>query len=173
MLAIEFWNLKLSFLSSRGKINYLEKKTDSTVQNSEYKQTQFSEVSNETLAFDKAILSFNSNDFETARKHLKSFQRSYPKSINIAEVNYWLARAKFELGDTKGSANDFLEAFSLSPRGIFAWKSLLGLAMSLGELGQIEQGCLTLGELKSRFPKKVEENFDEFSVVEEQMKCSE
>ena len=45
--------------------------------------------------------------------------------------------------------------------------------MSLGELGQVEQGCLTLDELKSRFPKKVEENFDEFLVVEEQMKCLE
>ena len=164
---------KAKLVELEGQDKLFRKKTDSSVQNSENEQTQFSEVSNETLAFDKAILSFNSNDFKTAQKHLKSFQRSYPQSINIAEVNYWLARAKFELGDTKGSANDFLEAFSLSPRGIFAWKSLLGLAMSLGELGQVEQGCLTLDELKSRFPKKVEENFDEFLVVEEQMKCLE
>ena len=161
---------KLAELEVQGKL--FRKEPDAAVQNLENQPKQFSEASNETLAFDKALLSFNSNDFETAQKHLKSFQLLYPQSINISEVGYWLALAKFELGDAKGSATDFLEAFSLSPRGVFAWKSLLGLAMSLGELGQIEQGCLTLEELKSRFPKKVEENFDEVSVVEEQMKCS-
>ena len=136
------------------------------------KETQFNKISNETLAFDKALLSFNSNDFEIAQDHLNAFQDLYPQSINIAEVQYWLGRTMFELQDTKGSANAFLEAFSLAPSGSFAWKSLLGLAISLGELGQIEQGCLTVEELKSRFPKKVEENRDHVRAAEEQMKCS-
>ena len=129
-------------------------------------------ISDETLAFDKAILSFNSNDFEMAHEHFNSFQESYPQSMNIAEVHYWLGRTRFELQDTKGSANAFLESFSLAPNGNFAWKSLLGLAISLGELGQVEQGCLTLEEMKSRFPKKVAENLDQVIVAEEQMKCS-
>jgi tol-pal system protein YbgF len=136
------------------------------------KETQLNDLSNETLVFDKAILSFNSNDFQTAEEHFNSFQELYPDSRNIAEAHYWLGRSKFELDDTKGSANSFLEAFSLEPNGHFAWRSLLGLAMSLGELGQIEQGCLTLEELKSRFPEKVEENLDQVLRAEEQMKCS-
>ena len=164
------FKLKLSELEGYPKLSVGESIAETT--EPKVKETQFSKISNETLAFDKALLSFNSSDFETAQDHFNSFQELYPHSLNIAEVHYWLGRTKSELRDAKGSANAFLEAFSLAPSGIFAWKSLLGLAISLGELGQIEQGCLTLEELKSRFPEKLTENLNQVLAAEEQMKCS-
>ena len=130
------------------------------------------ELSNETLAFDRALLSFNSRDFESALSRFDSFNQFYPQSINVAESYYWLGKANVELLEFKDAATNFLESFSRDPVGIFAWKSLLGLANSLGELGQMEQGCLTLVELKSRFPGKARENWDQILIVEDQLKCS-
>ena len=167
---ISQFKLKLSELEDRAKV--FDEEPISVINKPKVKGTQFDQISNETLAFDKVLLSFNSKDFETALTHLESFQQLYPQSINIAELHYWLGKTKFELGDTKGSANAFLDAFSLAPSGRFAWKSLLGLAISLGELGQVEQGCLTLEELMARFPNKVVENADQVLVAKEQMKCS-
>ena len=77
-----------------------------------------------------------------------------------------------ELADFKRAATAFLESFSQAPNGLFAWKSLLSLAVSLGNLGQMEQGCLTLVELKSRFPQHARQNYDEISSAEEQLKCA-
>lgn len=167
---IQEFKLKLAAFENHKSLGSSEYAAE--LKRSQKNENRFIDVSNETLAFDKALLSFNSKDFETARNYLNSFHELYPQSINVAEAHYWLGRTKFELSDPKGSANAFLEAFSLSPNGIFAWKSLLGLAVALGKLGQNEQGCLTLKELKSRFPKEVGANLDEILVAEEQMKCS-
>ena len=129
-------------------------------------------LSNETLAFDEAILSFNSQDYEEALLKFKSFNNQFPQSINIAEAFYWLGKTNQELAFFKEAASAFLESFSLAPKGIFAWKSLLGLAASLGGIGQIEQGCLTIGELRERFPESVSKNEGAVLSVEKQLKCS-
>lgn len=135
-------------------------------------EKKLEELSNETLAFDKALLSYNSRDFASALNHFSSFNETYPQSINVAEAYFWLGQTYVELANDKGAASAFLESFSRAPTGSFAWKSLLGLAIALGELGQFEQGCLTLIELKSRFPKKVSQSLDQVLMAEEQLKCS-
>ena len=93
--------------------------------------------SDETLAFDKALLSINSNDFNSALIYLEAFIESYPDSRNVAEAFYWLGKANSEVGNYKRAATTFLESFSRAPDSVFAWKSLLGLAVSLGDLGQM------------------------------------
>lgn len=128
--------------------------------------------SDETLAFDKALLSINSNDFNSALIYLEAFIESYPDSRNVAEAFYWLGKANSEVGNYKRAATTFLESFSRAPDSVFAWKSLLGLAVSLGDLGQMEQGCLTLGELDSRFPEQVIENLEAITIAEKQLKCA-
>ena len=128
--------------------------------------------SDETLAFDKALLSFNSNDFRSALSYLESFIESYPESMNLAEAFYLLGKTNAELADHKSAATTFLESFSRSPNSEYAWKSLLGLAISLGDLGQMEQGCLTLGELNSRFPELGRENLELITIAEKKLKCT-
>ena len=136
------------------------------------KQDNVEEISNETLAFDSGIISYNSENYELAIKQFQAFLQTYPSSINIPEVYYWLGVSKLAVGDYKSAASDLLESFSLAPSGLFAWKALLRLASALGDLGQIEQACLTLGELKSRFPKQVDKNLNEILTIEEPLKCS-
>ena len=146
----------------------LSQKNDEVEKTEEYRD----EISNETLAFDKALLSFTSKDFGTALEYFESFNSLYPQSINIDESYYRLGQTNMALNDSKRAASAFLDSFSRVPSGPFAWKSLLGLAIALGNLGQMEQGCLTLGELKSRFPEKASQNLDQILIAEEQLKCS-
>lgn len=167
---MEKFSLKLEQLER--KKEGLNSKNIDSIDDVTMEEKKLNGISGETLAFDKAILSFNVKDFETALNQLKAFEALYPESINIAESYYWQGLANMELRNFTGSANAFLEAFSRDPSGIFAWKSLLGLATSLSDLGQSEQGCLTLEELKSRFPKKVNQNLAKVLLAEEQMKCS-
>ena len=91
--------------------------------------------------------------------------------MNVIESYFWLGEIRMEMKNFKGAATAFLESFSRSPSNPFVWKSLLGLAEALGELGQTEQGCLTIVELESRFPEIVVSNRDEVEIVTDQLKC--
>ena len=167
----ELENKKLFSSSSDGLADHSLEEPLSTAPAQEDIQN-VNEPSNETLTFDQALLSFNAKDFSSALTSFQSFNELYPQSINVVESHYWLGKTNSELKDYKAAASAFLEAFSLSPNGLFAWKSLLGLAIALGDLGQFDQGCLTLGELKSRFPDKFHNNQDEIVIAEERLKCS-
>jgi TolA-binding protein len=50
-----------------------------------------------------------------------------------------------------GAANDYLESFTINPNGESAAKTLFGLGVSLGAIGDKDQACLTLDEVRSRF----------------------
>ncbi len=130
------------------------------------------EFSNETSAFDKALLSFNASYYQPAIELFETFRKSYPTSINIPESYYWTGLSRFELGDYKAAASDFLESFSLDPSGQFAWRALLKLSAALRDLGQIDQACLTLGELKSRFPEEADKNLSDILSIEESLRCA-
>ena len=166
---VEF-NAKLEELESNKEVINAESSAKSSDVKEQFNKS--SEMSGEALAFDQALLSFDSRDFESSLDHFNHFKKLYPQSINIAEVYYWLGRTNVELYDYKSAASAFLEAFSQAPTGLFAWKALLGLAVALGDLGQMEQGCLTMAELKSRFPDIVSKNSEELTLAEDQLKCA-
>jgi TolA-binding protein len=167
---IREFNLRLSEMEVKGGQVLSELEEESY--GNDNSENPASDVSNETLTFDKALLSFNGEDYNSSIEQFEAFRQSYPLSINIAEVTYWLGRAKFAIKDLNGAANEYLDAFSLAPFGEFAPKALLGLSSALGSLGQIDQACLTIDELKSRFPIKVDQNLSEIISVEKQLKCS-
>ena len=49
-------------------------------------------------------------------------------------------------------ARSYLDAFSGAPQDPLAPHALYKLALSLGELGQVNEACLTLTEVDSRYP---------------------
>ena len=61
----------------------------------------------------------------------------------------------------QGAANDYLESFTINPDGETAAKTLFGVGVSLGAIGEKEQACLTLDEVGSRF-----ENIERTLLVE-------
>ena len=54
--------------------------------------------------------------------------------------------------DWRGAARSYLDAFSGAPQGPLAPRALYRLAIALGELGQVEEACLTLTEVDTRYP---------------------
>ena len=60
------------------------------------------------------------------------------------------------LGDTSGAARAYLDAFSGAPDGPMAPAALFRLGAALGLLGQVQEACVTLGEVPRRFPNAPE-----------------
>ena len=52
----------------------------------------------------------------------------------------------------RDAARSYLDAFSGAPQDPLAPHALYKLAVSLGELGQTDEACLTLTEVDSRYP---------------------
>ena len=55
-------------------------------------------------------------------------------------------------GDTREAARAFLAGFSTDPVGPVAPQALFELGRALGQLGQTQEACVTLGEVELRFP---------------------
>jgi tol-pal system protein YbgF len=68
------------------------------------------------------------------------------------EAHFWRGASLSETGDTEGAARAFLESFSGAPNGSKAPDALYRLGQSLGQLGQMQEACVTLGEVAIRFP---------------------
>ena len=57
------------------------------------------------------------------------------------------------MGDTADAARAYLDSFSGSPEGARAPDALTNLGISLGELGQVQEACVTLGQVAVRYPE--------------------
>ena len=80
------------------------------------------------------------------------FIEKYPNSSLLPNAFYWRAETKANQENWIGAANDYLESFSISPSGEYSPRTLFGLGISLGAIGEREQACLTLDEVGMRFP---------------------
>lgn len=69
-----------------------------------------------------------------------------------ANAQYWLGESYYVRDMQKEAAKAFLQGLKQYPNGPKAADSMLKLGMSLARLGQIEQACVALGELGSRYP---------------------
>ncbi len=110
-------------------------------------------TSEEEEKFSSALNLFNSGNLKESEKKFSDFIEQYPTSSDLSKAFFWRAEVKARQEDWIGAANDYLESFSLSPRGKYSPKTLFGLGVSLGAIGEKEQACLTLDEVGMRFPE--------------------
>lgn len=101
--------------------------------------------------FDRAKAVLGQGDFRTSADLFKTFTESYPGSPLTQEAQYNRGEALRQLGQTAEASRAYLDAFSGKPDGDFAPQSLLKLGQGLGELGQTQDACVTLGEVVNRF----------------------
>lgn len=111
-----------------------------------------STVVGEQADFDRAKAAFDGGDFAGAAGLFQSFTQTYTAGPLYGEAHYWRGEALAKSGDTAGAARAFLDSFSGSPSSQIAPRALLRLGQSLGELGQTQEACVTLGEVGVRFP---------------------
>jgi tol-pal system protein YbgF len=110
----------------------------------------------EQADFDRAKGVLGQGDFRTAADLFQTFTQTYQGGPLTQEAHILRGDALGQLGDTANAARSYLEAFSGTPNGPLAGAALLKLGQALGTLGQMQEACVTLAEVGTRFPGSVE-----------------
>jgi tol-pal system protein YbgF len=106
----------------------------------------------ESQDFARAQEALATGDFRSAADLLTTFGATYPGSPLEAEATMLRGEAFEGLGEMANAARAYLESFSGDPTGPTAPQALYKLGFSLGQVGQLQDGCLTLAEVSVRFP---------------------
>jgi tol-pal system protein YbgF len=110
----------------------------------------------EQADFDAAKAAAEAGDNAKAVQLFGAFLEDYPGGPLSTEAQFRLGEAHAASADWRGAAHSFLDAFSGAPQGPFAPRALFRLASSLKELGNVNEACLTLTEVASRYPGSAE-----------------
>jgi len=102
--------------------------------------------------FDAAKAALDGAQYQKAADAFSAFVATYPGSPLSGDAQFLRGEALAGLGDTSGAARAYLDAFSGAPDGPRAPAALLRLGAALGLLGQVQEACVTLGEVPRRFP---------------------
>lgn len=114
-------------------------------------ESQSETISQERQAFNAAKKALDEGDGAGASVQLAAFLSNYPDGPLTSEVRYLQGEALAMSGDFQNAARAYLSGFSGAPDSPFAPLSLFGLSVSLFQLGQAEQACLTLAEIQIRY----------------------
>jgi len=106
----------------------------------------------ELADFDAAKRALGDGNYQDAAARFASFDVAYPGSPLAAEAHYNRGKALDGLGDTREAARAYLASFTGNSTGVIAPEALFELGAALGRLGQASQACVTLSEVKARFP---------------------
>ena len=106
--------------------------------------------------FDAAKAVAEKGDDAQAAALFGKFLADYPSGPLSTEAQFRRGEALAATADWRGAAHSFLDAFSGAPQGPFAPRALYRLASSLKELGNVNEACLTLTEVVSRYPGSAE-----------------
>jgi len=106
----------------------------------------------EQADFDAAQAALEARDYQRAASLFDAFNQAYPGSPMAPRAYLARGRALDGLGDTREAARAYLTAFTGDDTGPTAPPALYELGAALGRLGQVDQACVTLGEVGVRFP---------------------
>lgn len=106
----------------------------------------------EQADFQMAQEALGAGEYRRAVDLLESFNETYPGSPVAADAHILRAEAFEGLGEITNAARAYLAAFAGTPEGPKAPMALTKLGETLGALGQVQDACVTLGEVAIRFP---------------------
>jgi tol-pal system protein YbgF len=104
-------------------------------------------------AFERAQAAFEDGDFETAAEQFGAFGQDYPGGPLSGRAGLMRGAALDRLDRKSDAARAWLDTFSADPNGDEAHEALFRLGRALGELGQAEDACVTLGQVAARYPE--------------------
>ncbi len=90
-------------------------------------------------------------DYASAANDFRQLVDGYPVDPLAGRAQYWLAMTYYDRGRYKDAAKAFLTGYRSYSSSDKAPDSLLGLGMSLAELGQKGAACSTYAEFNKRF----------------------
>ncbi|MCB9959476.1 MAG: tol-pal system protein YbgF [Rhodospirillaceae bacterium] len=91
-------------------------------------------------------------DYDGAEVALANFLAQYPSHPLASNAHYWLGETYYVRGRFEEAAGAYARGYSAFPGGASAVDSLLKLGMSLAQLGQRTDACLTFDQLNREFP---------------------
>jgi tol-pal system protein YbgF len=92
-------------------------------------------------------------DYPGAEEALRAFVQRYPNDALAGNAQYWLGETYYVRKDYNNAAATFAEGYRKYPQSGKAADNLLKLGMSLGNIGQKKEACLTFNQLAHDFPK--------------------
>lgn len=103
--------------------------------------------------FEAGLALMRAGNFDAAQARLSGFVAANPNSALTGDALYWIGETHYVRGAFDKAAESFLQTFRDHPKSRKAPDALLKLGMTLGQLGLQKEACLTLGEVKTRYPK--------------------
>jgi tol-pal system protein YbgF len=91
-------------------------------------------------------------DYPGAEEALRAFVQRYPNDALAGNAQYWLGETFYVRKDYNNAAAAFAEGYRKYPQSGKGADSLLKLGMSLSNVGQKKEACLTFGQLAHDFP---------------------
>jgi tol-pal system protein YbgF len=102
--------------------------------------------------FDAAVAAADAGDNARAAELFATFLTTYPGGPLSTDAQFRRGEALAAQSNWREAARSYLDAFSGAPQDPIAPHALYKLAVSLGQLGQTDEACLTLTEVDSRYP---------------------
>ncbi len=91
-------------------------------------------------------------DYELAEKAFQEFMTVGNDSSLLSNANFWLAETYYVRENYKEAAKNYLSLYQVYPDSKKAADALLKLGISLVNMDQKEQGCVTFIQLKDTYP---------------------
>lgn len=93
-----------------------------------------------------------SGNFDAAEQSFKKFLEEYPEHKLASNATYWLGETYYVRNQYDEAARVFAHGYQKFPSGAKTPDSLLKLGLSLHGLGQNQEACIALKQLKTEFP---------------------
>lgn len=102
--------------------------------------------------YEQGIGFLRGGDYDAAGRAFEGFVRQHPEHPLAGNAQYWLAESHYVRRQYREAAEAFLDGFQKYPDSPKAPANLLKLGMTLGQMGQKDEACVTLREVGERFP---------------------
>lgn len=101
--------------------------------------------------YDEALNLLARARYDEARAAFRNFADTNPKDPLAPQAVYWVGNIAYVQKDYAAAAQAFTEQLKKYPSSPQGAESMLKLGLSLIQLGEKKEGCLTLGAIKSKF----------------------
>jgi tol-pal system protein YbgF len=122
--------------------------------------------------YDRAFNMLREANYADAEQAFKNFIDKNPKDHLIDNAKYWYGETLYVRAHFDEAAIAFADAYQSNPQGTKAPDSLLKLAMSLGAVNKTSDACVTLSELKSKYPTAVSTIKSRAEDERKRLKCT-
>jgi tol-pal system protein YbgF len=104
--------------------------------------------------FDSAMNLLAKAQYDEAKASFRSYADANPDDTELSpQAIYWVGNIDYIQRDYQGAMTAFAEQIKKYPKSVRGPDSMLKLGQSLLAMGRTQEGCTTLGAIKSKFPQ--------------------